>query len=190
LYAVQDAQGVGLTDRARRVRVARQQLLPTSAILSVSKFDAAAGTIDENYTDITSVDFELNKLKILSPIFRELEYLDTARDTNVLVAKLTKVRELVLANLHNKEAIDKRETEHYANGYAPVYRDILPKLTLTAAQKTLLEDLLIEDPYSASLIITDLVKTLQKPADYVEEAKQALATEFNEFYYKSIVVIR
>ena len=183
LYAVQDAQGVGLTDRARRVRVARQQLLPTSAILSVSKFDAAAGTIDENYTDITSVDFELNKLKILSPIFRELEYLDTARDTNVLVAKLTKVRELVLANLHNKEAIDKRETEHYANGYAPVYRDILPKLTLTAAQKTLLEDLLIEDPYSASLIITDLAKTLQKPVDYVEEAKQALAIEFNEFYY-------
>lgn len=171
-----------LTDKGRRLDIANRQLIPATTVLSLAKFNLDEDAIDENYTDLSSVEFELKRLNILLPIFKELGYTGVANYIDMLIRKLTKVKDLVIANLHNKELVDRKETEHYAGGYAPIYRDIVDQLELTAEQKSLLEDLLINDPYSASLIIQDLVATLPDAPNTINEQKKNLVAKFTEFY--------
>lgn len=171
-----------ITDYRRRLRIADKQLIPAQSIISTSKFNPPANTIDENYTDLSSVEFELKRLDILIPIFEELGYTSAAADAKYTWSSLRNIKDLVIANLHNKELVDRKETEHYANGFTPLYYELQPTLTLTAAQRDLLDDLIANDPYSASLIISDLVSALPASKNFIDLKKTELAQDFKAFY--------
>lgn len=99
------------TDEQLRKKVAEDTLLPAQNIVKVSEFDGEG--IAEDYTDLASVELEIQNVTKLDEIFNELQYDTKAKE---LLAQLQKIKELVIQNLENKEIANARQDLEYATG--------------------------------------------------------------------------
>lgn len=134
--------------------------------------------LSEDYTDIVSVLAAINHLTELKRLLSEKEGQDYVLDYKL--ERLEKVKAQVEANRQNKHLNDLRDV-HY-NTQALNALLLRANLPLTPEQRTKLDDLIANDPVTASAIIMDLLKGSKEDVKtpLINEVKQLMEALFKK----------